>query len=98
MLSQMGVFNKQWKAFIDGFDRLGKRIRSVQDEYDALLTTRRRQLERPLQRIEELRVHRGVEASLEDPAEEADAEPPLETEQAQPLAEEEPEENETENP
>ncbi|MBW2346874.1 MAG: DNA recombination protein RmuC, partial [Deltaproteobacteria bacterium] len=54
ILSLLGAFRKQWEAFVKKMDLLGKRISDAQKEYDALLTTRRRQLERPLDRIDEL--------------------------------------------
>jgi DNA recombination protein RmuC len=67
ILSLFGTFKKQWDEFQNKFALLGKRIEDVQKEYEALTTTRRRQLERPLNRIEELRSQRGLPApSLAD--------------------------------
>jgi DNA recombination protein RmuC len=67
ILSLFGTFKKQWDEFQNKFVLLGKRIDDVQKEYEALTTTRRRQLERPLNRIEELRSQRGLPApSLAD--------------------------------
>jgi DNA recombination protein RmuC len=67
ILSLFGTFKKQWDEFQNKFALLGKRIDDVQKEYEALTTTRRRQLERPLNRIEELRSQRGLPApSLSD--------------------------------
>ena len=67
ILSLFGTFKKQWDEFQNKFVLLGKRIDDVQKEYEALTTTRRRQLERPLNRIEELRSQRGLPApSLTD--------------------------------
>ena len=67
ILSLFGTFKKQWDEFQNKFVLLGKRIDDVQKEYEALSTTRRRQLERPLNRIEELRSQRGLPApSLTD--------------------------------
>ena len=60
ILSLFGTFKKQWDEFQNKFVLLGKRIEDVQKEYEALTTTRRRQLERPLNRIEELRNQRGL--------------------------------------
>ena len=54
ILSLMGVFKKQWSEFINRFENLGKKIQDVQKEYETLTTTRRRQLERPLNEIEAL--------------------------------------------
>jgi DNA recombination protein RmuC len=55
ILSLLGSFKKQWDAFLQKMEVLGKRIDDAQKEYESLVTTRRRQLERPLSKIEELR-------------------------------------------
>lgn len=60
ILSLLGAFKKQWENFIGKMEVLGRRIGESQKEYEALMTTRRRQLERPLNRIEELREMRQV--------------------------------------
>jgi DNA recombination protein RmuC len=60
ILSLLGAFKKQWAEFLKKLDVLGKRIGDAQREYETLATTRRRQLERPLNRIESLRTERGV--------------------------------------
>ena len=64
ILSLLGAFKKQWDEFQKRFDVLGKRIEDAQKEYEALTTTRRRQLEKPLNRIEELRSQRGLPPAL----------------------------------
>ena len=45
-------------------DRMGKRIDDARKEFDALVSTRRHQLERPLKRIEELRTGKGSDAKM----------------------------------
>jgi DNA recombination protein RmuC len=60
ILSLLGSFKKQWDEFQKRFEVLGKRIEDAQKEYEGLTTTRRRQLEKPLNRIEELRSQRGL--------------------------------------
>jgi len=59
ILSLMGAFKKQWDEFLKKLEVVGKRIEDAQKEYEALTTTRKRQLERPLSRIEDLRVQKG---------------------------------------
>ncbi len=66
MLSLIGTFKKQWIEFIKKFEVLGKRIGGVQEEYDSLTMTRRRQLEKPLNRIDELRTQRGLPIASEE--------------------------------
>lgn len=74
ILGLFGSFKKQWALFVSSLDRLGRRLRDAQDEYDLLITTRRRQLEKPLQHIEALRLARGIpEPEMERSAEEAAA-------------------------
>lgn len=60
ILSLLGLFKKQWLEFTKKLESLGKRIEDTQKEYEVLATTRRRQLERPLDKIEDLRVQRGI--------------------------------------
>lgn len=56
MLQLVGEFKRQWEKFVEKFDGLGSRITAVQKDYEALLTTRRRQLEKPLDKLEEIRL------------------------------------------
>ena len=60
ILSLFGSFKNQWNEFLKKLDLLGKRIADAQKEYEALTTTRRRQLERPLNKIDDLRTQRGL--------------------------------------
>ncbi|MDD3905107.1 MAG: DNA recombination protein RmuC [Candidatus Omnitrophica bacterium] len=60
ILSLLGAFNKQWDAFITSFDKLGDKIKAVQDEYDTLTSTRRTKLDRPIRKIEDLRRQKGI--------------------------------------
>ncbi|MFC2085158.1 DNA recombination protein RmuC, partial [Bacteroidota bacterium] len=60
ILSLFGAFNKQWKMFTDSMEKMGKRLEDAQKEYNTLLTTRRNQLEKPLQKIEDLREQKGL--------------------------------------
>ncbi|HPD60548.1 MAG TPA: DNA recombination protein RmuC, partial [Thermodesulfobacteriota bacterium] len=66
ILSLLGGFKKQWDEFTNKFENLGKRIEDVQKEYTALITTRRHQLEKPLNKIELLRTQWGLSGSSED--------------------------------
>ncbi len=62
ILSLLGGFKKQWLEFLKRLEQLGKHITDTQKEYEALMTTRRRQLEKPLNEIDGLRVERGIVA------------------------------------
>lgn len=66
ILSLLGMFKKQWDEFTGKFEVLGKRIEDVQKEYELLTTTRRRQLERPLQKIDDLRMQKGLPLNIKN--------------------------------
>ena len=63
ILSLLGTFNKQWEAFQESMDKMGKKIDDAQDEFTRLTTTRKKQLEKPLQKIEELRKQKEISSS-----------------------------------
>jgi DNA recombination protein RmuC len=65
ILDVLGSFSKQWDAFATQMDLLGKRLESTASAYDQLSGARRRQLERQLDRIEDLRADQA--RSLDDP-------------------------------
>lgn len=60
ILSLMANFNKQWGKFIEGLVSLGKRLDAAKSEYENLITTRQHQLERPLNKIDDIRKQRGL--------------------------------------
>ncbi len=72
ILRLLAAFKKQWEEFIKRMDSLGKSLGAAQADYDALLSTRRRQLEAPLQKIEALRLNQGLEKRIPDALEEMD--------------------------
>jgi DNA recombination protein RmuC len=66
ILSLLGLFKKQWDEFLKKLELLGKRIDDTQKEYESLSTTRRRQLERPLNRLDDLRTEMRLPISDDD--------------------------------
>lgn len=67
MLSLFGAFRKQWMEFVKKMESLGKKIDDAQETFSSLMSTRQRELERPLNKIEELRRVQGLPiASVED--------------------------------
>lgn len=60
ILDVLGSFSKQWDAFGTQMDTLGKRLESTATAFDDLTGTRRRQLERQLDRIEDLRTNQAI--------------------------------------
>jgi DNA recombination protein RmuC len=61
ILHLLDVIKKQWNMFVEKMDSLGKRIDAARREYDDLVTTRQRMLDRPFNKIESLKTERGLE-------------------------------------
>jgi DNA recombination protein RmuC len=55
IVALLGGFAKQWGAFTEQMDRVGRRVDALQKDYDAMAGVRRRQLERQLDRVEDVR-------------------------------------------
>ncbi len=66
ILVALAHFNDQWTRFSEHLDKLGKQLGTVQASYDDLAGTRRRQLEKRLDEIENLRTARGLAADGDD--------------------------------
>ncbi len=58
ILACLAAFEVQWGKFADAFDKVGRSLDSVRRSWDDLAGTRRRQLERQLDRVGELRTRR----------------------------------------
>jgi len=67
ILSLLGAFNKQYKLFCESMDKMGRRIDEARTEFVHLTSTRRNQLEKSLQQIEELRQQRGISVAPSEP-------------------------------
>jgi len=66
ILRLLDVIKKQWNMFVEKMDSLGKRIDAARMDYDELVTTRQRMLDRPFNKIESLKNLN----QLEEPADE----------------------------
>jgi DNA recombination protein RmuC len=55
IINQINRFTTQWQKFLEGMEKMGRRLQDAQKEYETLTTTRRNMLEKPLQRIEQIR-------------------------------------------
>ena len=71
ILDHLAGFTEQWQKYVEKFELVGRHLGRLNSAFDDLSSTRRNQLERQLDRIEELKNRSGQEA-LEDAA---DAEP-----------------------
>ena len=61
IIKQLAVFHKQWDEYVGKMDKLGRSLDAAKGDYDQLVTTRTRQLEKPLNRIAELQESRQEE-------------------------------------
>jgi DNA recombination protein RmuC len=55
IVALLGGFAKQWGAFTEKMDGVGRRLDALQKDFDAMVGVRRRQLERQLDRVEDVR-------------------------------------------
>ena len=63
ILSLLGSFSGQYEKFVGHLDKLGRGLATVQKAYEELSGPRRRQLERPLDKLEDLRRTRGIDVA-----------------------------------
>ena len=55
ILGLLGAFNKEWAKYVELMDKMGRKLEDAMKHYEELTTTRTRQLERQLDKIETLR-------------------------------------------
>jgi DNA recombination protein RmuC len=67
ILTCLGAFEQQWSKFSEALDKVGRSLDSVRRSWDDLSGTRRRQLERQLDRVSELRSRRDGHAAGPEP-------------------------------
>ena len=61
ILTRLSAFAKQWHAFVDKMDKLDRSLVSARRDFDDLTGTRRRTLERELDKIDDLRQARSID-------------------------------------
>ncbi|MGD0856605.1 MAG: DNA recombination protein RmuC [Dehalococcoidia bacterium] len=61
IIQQVRLFQIQWEKYAESMEKMGKKINEAQKEFDNLSSTRKNKLERPLQRIDNIRKERGIE-------------------------------------
>lgn len=66
ILQLYGEFNKEWRKFTERMDAVGKGLENAQKAFLEMVTTRRRALEKPLDRIEDLRQQKGIAGDTPD--------------------------------
>ncbi len=60
ILSLLGAFNKEWGKYVELMEKMGRKLDEARSQFDELTTTRTRQLDRRLDKIEELRTRERV--------------------------------------
>lgn len=60
ILEQLAGFRKQWDMFCQKLQSMGKRISDVQDEYDTIINTRTRLLDKQVEKIERIQQEAAV--------------------------------------
>ena len=60
ILSELAIFDRQWELFTKQMDRVGRQIETAQTGFESLKGTRSRALDRPLQRIQDIRKQRNI--------------------------------------
>ena len=61
ILNRLQAFEKQWGMFTEKMDKLGRSLDTARKDYEDLTSTRRRQLEREMDKIDDLRKHRDLD-------------------------------------
>ena len=74
ILGLLGHFFEQWEKFVGQMDTLGKRIESTSREYETLVGTRKRMLEKRIGEINALRNDRRALSSVNDDDDDGDDE------------------------
>lgn len=66
ILRIMGTFSAQWEKLVEKTDKLGRSLDTVRRDYDDLIGTRRRGIDRQLDRIQALRDEQAIELAEGD--------------------------------
>ncbi len=72
ILSLLGDFKKQWGEYVKKMDSLGEKLDKAKEEFIAIKTTRQNKLEKPLNKMDAIRIQKGL------PVADINAEEPLE--------------------
>ncbi len=72
VISLLADIENQWKKFTGGMEAMGKKIKDAHEEYEKLVTTRTRALDRRFEKIEELRQEQALTDRSEQAGETAD--------------------------
>ena len=54
VMNLLNNFKLQWGKYVEVMDKMGRSLDTAKKDYDNMVSTRKRQLERPLDRIEDI--------------------------------------------
>jgi len=54
VMALLSTFKSQWEKYVEKMDKMGRSINTAKADYEDLVTTRQRQLEKPLDKIEDI--------------------------------------------
>jgi DNA recombination protein RmuC len=66
ILGLLATFDKQWRMFVEKMDKLDRSLVTARKDFDDLVGTRRRALERPLEKIQALREQQPELSAIDD--------------------------------
>mgnify|MGYP002853109544 CR=1 FL=1 len=61
VMNLLNAFRMQWGKYVEVMDKLGRSLDTARKDYDALVSTRKKQLEKPLDQIEDITAGGEVE-------------------------------------
>jgi len=65
VMNLLNAFRIQWRKYVEVMDKMGRSLDTAKKDYDILVTTRKKQLEKPLTQIEEITTGGEVEELVE---------------------------------
>lgn len=64
MLRLVNAFKKEWEKFADSMEKMGEKLEAARREYQTLTTTRHNKLDKSIQKIEDMRRLKGIDAEI----------------------------------
>ena len=65
VMNLLNAFRLQWDKYVEVMDKMGRSLETAQKDYDTMVGTRKKQLEKPLSKIEEITSGGEVEELVE---------------------------------
>ena len=64
-MNLLNAFRLQWEKYVEVMDKMGRSLDTAKKDFDMMVTTRKKQLEKPLNQIEEITTRSTVEELIE---------------------------------